>query len=215
MSPTDIKEIEKILSENSLPKINMRMYSLFKLLGNREKKEFIEHDLNELIKEIKEKESEYAEQVKNVTNYLEHLKVDKIVTPVRKIAEFIESDLLMTDPKFLGSIIDHYQRTDIEHKKVTNSPITGKIAWMKIIAILAIAGMIIGVGYYIYESGTFSNGIPGLSFSNKPTSEQLMKQYSTPEAMRAALDSGKLKYDELPPDIQKMIDKVKVPTITP
>lgn len=213
-SPKDTKEFEKIQRENSLPKTDHAMFSIFKLLGSREKKVFKPHNLKDFIQEIKQLENQEPEKVKNVINYLENLDIDKIVTPVRNIAEFIQEDLITPDAGFFGTIINHYERTDLEHKKVTNTPITGKSNWLKIILIVIV---IIAIGFGIYmliSSGTLSHGIPGLNFGGGPSSEQLMKLYPTPESMRAAIDSGKLNYDTLPPDIKALVDKIPSPIAT-
>lgn len=216
LSARNNKEIDDMQKKNHLPKMDHMMFSVFNLLASREKKPFKPHNIKELIKELtlRAKTPEEIAMTKNVTNYLKNLEVDKIVTPVRNIAEFIQGDLIQPDPKFFGTIINHYERTDLEHKKITNSPITGKTAWLKIILVIIIIAAI-GFGIYmLISSGTLSHGIPGLNFAGQ-SSEQLMKQYPTPESMRAAIDSGKLKYDTLPPDIKALVDKVPSLSATP
>src|SRR3990167_1622422 len=120
---SETKELELVLQKNSLPKTNDLLFKIFKLLGRREKSEFIPHQLKDLVKELEANEAKYPEQVKNIKIYIESLGVDQIVTPVRRIADFIEDDLIATSPSFLGEGLTHYQRLDFEHKKVTNSPI--------------------------------------------------------------------------------------------
>ena len=215
ISPGDNKELELVLKENALPKMNHLLFGMLKLLGKREKKQFQTHDLNDLVAEVAQHENEYGEQVTNLKNYLASLNINQIVTPVRSVVDFIEGDLLATDPKFLGDIVSAYQRTDVEHKKITNSAITGKVAWMKVIAILAIIVIIIAIGVMVWQSGMLSHGIPGLSLPNlnAPTPTDLMHKYPTPESLKAAIDRGEIKYGDLPPDIQKMVDTVKIPTV--
>lgn len=216
VSAENVKEIQNVLVKNSLPKINEKLAKIFRILGSREKQAndgeaFPPHELKNLMKELKEHENEYKDEVQNMINYLSHLKVDHIITPVRKISEFIEGDLKETDPKFLGDIVSAYQRTDMEHKHVTNKPITGKMPWLKIIAIVAIIGIVIGVGFWLYDSGLIPTGIPGLG-PDKPTMEEITAKYS-PEELRAAIDRGEVKYDDLPKEVQKMVDSVKLPTV--
>ena len=227
ISPTS-EALKLALEKNSLPKVNMLLFNLLKLLGRREKSEFTNHKLAELIKEISEKEKDYGEQIKNITNYLENLKIEEIVTPVRKITDYLEGDLLATDPQFLGTTISSYQRTDVEHKKVTNYPVGAKSAWIKWIAIFALVGMIAAIIYIAYDQGVFDSltgmfgsfqlqgGGPSFLQPNQPSaSENIMSKYPTPEALKAAIDRGEVDYNSLPPDIKKLVDGVKLPTASP
>ena len=225
---SDSEDLKLVLEKNSLPKMNVLLFNILKLLGRREKSEFVDHDLAKLIKDISDKENEYGEQVKNIKNYLENLQIEKIVTPVRRITDYIESDLLATDPQFLGTTISSYQRTDVEHKKVTNYPVGAKSAWLKWIAIIALIGLVAAIGYIAYDQGAFDSltgmfggfqiqgGGPSFLQPNQPSkSDTIMQQYSTPEALKAAIDRGEVDYDSLPPDIKKLVDGVKLPTASP
>lgn len=218
ISAKDNTELENILRTNNLPKLNPMLFGILKALGKQEKGkgEFTPHQLKDLVEEInKKKGEEYREQVTNIVNYLDHLKVEQIVTPVKKITEFLEEDLIATDPKFLGTVVSTFQRTDVEHKKVTNTPITGKIAWAKIIAIMAIVGLVGALIYLAWDSGMFSGGLPQLpGFETGKTIEEWTAVY-TPEELRAAVDSGKVDYDELPRELQKIIDSVELPKVVP
>ena len=222
------EDLKLLLEKNSLPKVNMLLFNLLKLLGRREKPNFEKHDLVGLIKEISEKESEYGEQIKNITNYLENLKIEEIVTPVRRISDYLESDLIATDPQFLGNTISSYQRTDVEHKKVTNYPVGAKSAWLKWIAIISLVFGLAAIVYIAYDLGAFDSftsmfgafqlggGGPTFLQPNQPSaSENIMSKYPTPEALKTAIDRGEVDYNSLPPDIKKLVDGVKLPTATP
>ena len=188
-----------------------------------DQKEFTPHKLKDLIGKISKKEDQYAEQVKNITNFLESLNVDEIVTPVKRVSEFLEDDLMETDAKFLGTIVSTFQRTDIEHRKVTNTPLTGKIAWMKFMAVAIIMLGIGAVAWIMYDSGTFESGftIPGFdSFSDSLTGavEDPIKKWTekyTPEELKAAIDRGEVDYDDLPKLLRDTVDSVKLPEVTP
>jgi len=208
------KELERILQLNSLKKVDYKLFNVFILLGHREKKDFTVHKLQELVDELTEEENEYAESVQNMKAYLDNLKVTEIVTPLRNISEFIEDDLITTDPKFLGTVISSYQRTDTEHKKITNSPVNAKIAWMKIIGIIAMIVAIVAVGYIVWSSGMLNNIVPTFTTPGN-SSDELMKKYPTPEALKAAVDRGEVDYNKLPPDMKRLVDNVKLPTVTP
>lgn len=207
-------ELERILKLNSLKKVDYTLFKVFKLLGHREKKDFTVHKLQDMIDELSEQQDEYSEAVQNMTAYLNNLNIQEVVTPLRNIAEFIEEDLITTDPKFLGTVISSYQRTDVEHKKMTNSPTTAKIAWMKIIGIMAMIIAIVAVGWIVWDSGMLNNIVPTFTTPGN-SSDELMKKYPTPEALKAAVDRGEVDYNKLPPDMKKTVDNVKLPTVTP
>lgn len=215
VSAGDNKAIEDVLRINALPKMNMMLFNILKLLGKREKESFNTHDLKLLVDEVSEHESEYKERVQNIKNYLSHLSISEIVTPVRKITEFIEGDLLATDSKFMGSIVTQHARTDTEHKKVTNTPERGKIAWIKIALILCMVGLIAFIAWYVYDSGMLENLLPKFNVPGAPTTPDIMSQYGTPEALKAAIDRGEVDYNSLPNDVQSMVDQVEPPTVTP
>ena len=224
---SDAENLKLVLEKNALPKVNVLLSNILKLLGRREKAKFENHDLAALIKEIGEKEGEYGEQIKNIINYLENLKIEEIVTPVRKISDFIEADLLATDPQFLGTTISSYQRTDVEHKKVTNYPVGAKSAWLKWIAIIALIVAMVAIIYIAYDQGAFDSitgmfgafqlnggGAPSFFTPNQPSaSENIMSKYPTPEALKSAIDRGEVDYDSLPPDIKRLVDGVKLPSV--
>ena len=210
VSAADNKEIETVLRLNSLPKMNMMLFNILKLLGKREKQSFTPHDLKQLVDEVSEHETEYKERVMNIKNYLSHLSINEIVTPVRKITEFIEGDSIATDSKFMGTIVTQHARTDIEHKKVTNTPEKGKKSWVMIGFIIAVVCLIIFAAYYIYDSGMLTNSLPTFGFQ-QPTTTSIMDRYPTPEALKAAIDRGEVNYDTLPTDVKKMVDAYEPP----
>ena len=224
VSAGDNKALEDVLKKNSLPRVNLMLFNILKVLGKMENQdEFTPHRLKDLISKISKKEDQYAEQVKNITNFLESLNVDSIVTPVKKVSEFLEDDLMETDAKFLGTIVSTFQRTDIEHRKVTNTPLTGKVAWMKFIAVAIVMMAIIAVAWILYDSGTFDSGfsIPGFDPSSlgfgEPVEDPLKvwTEKYTPEELKAAIDRGEVNYDDLPKVIRDTVDSVKLPEVTP
>ncbi len=220
ISAGDTNLLQEVLRKNSLPKIDNKLFATMKLLGKREKqkeiKEFNGHSLLALVEEVSKHENEYTEQVQNLTNYLEHLQVDQIVTPVRKTSEFLEEELITPDPKFLGDIVSTLQTVDLEHKKVTNVPISGKLPWMKIMLIVGLVGILGGCGYWLYSSGAFSNfSLGGFFGGTSQTSQDIMNQYPTPEALKVAISQGKVKESDLPPDIKREVDAIKLPATPP
>lgn len=209
-----VRELEILLSENSLPKVNMTLFKILKLFGKREKQQFVTHRIQDLIEEVSEHEDEFAEQARNIKMYLDQLNVKEIITPVKKITEFIESDLLATDPAFLGTMIQTWQRVDSEHKKVTNVPDKGKKSFVVLMLLL---GLVIAVGvalYYANEAGAFEgigSGLSQFSGSNGYDQESLMSRYPSGEALKNAVDAGQLDYNKLPKTVQEMVDLARAP----
>lgn len=249
LSP-EINGIEIMIEKNGLPKINMRLFDILHLFGQREKEskdgKFTPHKLKDLIKDISDfdtKKSKFAKaipkeddkhskEIKNIITFLHHLKIDEIVTPVKKLTEFLYDDLLATDPKYGGVVVTQHQITDLEHKKVTNSPITAKHAWMKMMLIIMGVVMVGAVIYLIYDAGYFDS-IQGMfpdpndfnfgSFQDAAmggspaasTDEALFAKYPEPSALRAAVDSGEVDYDSLSPAVKSFVDSVPSPKSSP
>lgn len=222
ISASDNKELETVLRKNNLPKMNMMMYTIFKFLGKREKaQDFTPHNLLELTQEVSEHEAEYKERVTNIKNYLSHLNVESIVTPVRKVSEFIEAELLESDPQFLGTIVTQVSKVDEEHKKITNAPEKGKVAWLKILLILSMVCVIIFIAWWVIDSGIITNMLPKINFGSSfggapaPTPEQsMMAKYPTPEALQTAIDRGEISKDALTPEMKKMLEGYNPPVLT-
>ena len=221
ISAADNKELEMVQRANALPKMNMMTYSIMKMLGKREKEEFTAHSLEKLVEEVSAHVDEYKERVQNIKNYLTHLNIQQIVTPVRKISEFIEGDLIETDPSFFGTIVTQVQRLDTEHKKITNTPEKGKIAWIKIMLILAIISVIAIAGWWIMDSGMLTmptfptfGGVTNFNTGGGGP-PPLMQQYPTPEALQSAIDRGEISEEALTPDMKKMLESYEPPKVTP
>ncbi len=208
ISPEDTKQIELLLKENKLPKIDKNLYQILRLMGlNEELKEGEKpkHSLKKLSELVEKEGGKHPEEVANMIQYIKNLGIDReIVTPIRKIGEFIERDLIETSAGFLGDVIAHYQRTDIEHRKVMNRPYGVKKPWMLVIGLMMVVLIIVAVVVYLLEDGAFEGIIPGLPGVEDP-GEAIMEKYPSPEALEAAIDSGELDFDELPKDIRSML----------
>lgn len=217
----NIKQLEDLLNKNSLPKINNRMFGVLKHFANKEKTEgFKEHSIKELIDQIEQHSSQYGDQVIELSNYLQSIEVDKIVTPTKKIVEFLDSDFKATDPKFFGTVMTTHLILEKDHKKITNYPVSAKKPWLKIILIVALIGLLIGIIYVFASGGAFNNIIPSFPIPGQPQGQSyneadLMKQYPSPEAMKEAINHGQLDYSKLPPDVKKMVDTIKTPIAIP
>ena len=215
---SESKELEIILELNKLPKVDGMLANIFKILGSKERDDFISHKLSELIDKIQgyekvqaqtELNERYSKEAMNMINYLDHLDVREIVTPLKKVSEFIQEDLIATDPKFMGTVVSSYQRTDMEHKKVTNTPIASKQAWIKFVAIFMAIGMVGAVGYIVYDGGHLDSMMGGMSMPSlgQISDDVIMKQYPNSESLRIAVDSGEVDYDKLSSTAQSIVDE--------
>lgn len=225
ISTADNAELDKVLRENSLPKLNMKLFSVLKAIGSKEKKDFAPFELKKLVEEVSKNQGKYNEQTLNLINYLENLNIDEIVSPVKSITEFIEEDLLATKPGFYGDIVSAYQRTDIQHKKINNMETTGKIPLMKLMLVVMMVAMVGFVIYYGYEQGWFNaftdigkgfegfQGIPSpgdFGAVQKPTAKDdaYYQNNYTPTSLRKAVDCGEIAVESLPKATAAMVESV-------
>jgi len=215
--------------------MNRILHNILRVFARREKVPFEAHDINKIVEEFAKHEDnpKYGEEVRNIKKYLEELDVQKIVTPVRKITEFITEDLIATSPSFLGELLPRYQRLDSEHKKITNIPQKSTGALLKIIVIALMAVVIIvglvyaidqgvfeGVSDFIENIGTLGEGFQGIPSPTTPfsvpsggidyTDEAIMANYPTPESLRAAINSGVVDYNKLSPFIKDLVDDIEI-----
>lgn len=222
--------IKELLEKHNLPRINMKFFNVLKTLGKHEKKGFIKHDIEEILDKLSSetnsklvailgRESKYKEASIDVVEFLESLETTEIVTPVKEIAEYIEDDLITTDPGFYGTVITTHQRTDLEHKKITNTPVGPKRPYAILLAII-FGLMLAGIGLYLlYENGTFDQVtglIPEIKF-DMPNSiatldpNSIGAKYPTPESARAAIDRGDATLQQFPPSMRGIISSTPSP----
>jgi len=211
VSQADVTELVNLLTTENLPKVNKNLWKILKVFAVREKagKDFEPHDLLQLQAEVTKNPNLNKVEVKNMITFLGNLKKDKISTPVKRVAEFLEGDLITTDPGFIGEIIGHVQRVDNEDRKITNSPVHVKKSWAKMVAVAMVIGIAIFGIYYLYETGAFEDlPIPGLPSAEKEK-QDIMAEFGTPEELKAAIDRGEIDKNDLPKDIQRMVDSLE------
>ncbi len=229
----EITELELMLKKNNLPKVDGTLFSIMKILGRKEKIQngkFEPHDIQKMLEELGDKKDDYSDEIRNMITYLEHMNVDKIITPVKRLGEFLEGDLLETDPKFYATVQALHERADKGNKVITNAEIGPKAAWMKMAVIFMLVGMIGFAVYWMYDQGYFDSflaigeGFQGLQgvipapgnfqVPTAKNSQYYMDNY-TPEELKAAIDRGEINEDELPQDIQEMVKDIEPPQIQP
>ena len=208
-----LTELKMVLDKNNLPRIDGNLFTVLKLAGHKEKegKDFEAVDLVKLIDTIGGEGNKYSEAVENIKNFLTHLDTDKIVTPVRKITEFLEDDLMASDPQFFGTIVKSNLATEDELRKVTNTVIGSKGPLLKIILIIMVVGLGAFIVWFLYDTGTLEDfGLESMfgSLSGGPGEEErILKKYPSPELLEAAIQSGEEDYDDLPLEVRKLVDQ--------
>jgi hypothetical protein len=222
MSP-HIKELELISAKNDLPKLSLTLYKVLHMLKLREKKDFqsfkVKSLLDDLSKEKDDDPKRYA-QYQDVISYLKDLDVDEIVTPVKRVSEYLEESFMATDPKYMGSVKTAVQLALTENREVNHNPISAKGGWIKILAVMMGVGLLGTLLYLGYTSGTF-DGITAMipDISNVSLQPQQAVNptggYDSPEAAKAAIDSGNAKITDFPSEMRSLINSVETPTVAP
>lgn len=233
----DTKALELMLKKNSLGKMDRMMHNILRVLGRREsseEKEFEPHNIKDLVEEFANTKGEYQEEVKQIKAYLDEMDVDKIVTPVRKITDFITDDLIATHPSFLGGMLQQYHRVQGELRIITNRPEKPTGSYMKFIMVALLIGMG-GAGAYIaYDSGAF-DGITGFTdnlgtiqegFKGLPAPGQIQRtntggtdysdaalqsKYPDCNALKADINAGVLDFNKMSTTMQGFIEDCPAP----
>jgi len=233
----EAKELEMMMKKNGLPKMNRLQLDVLTQLGKREKKEFKEHNIEKIIEAFEKSHTQNPAAIQPIINYLEELDIDKIVTPVRNVTDFITEDLVALPPSFLGSIIPRYQRLDVEHKKITNTPLKGGAGFMKMVLVIVLGIAIVGGVYIAYDKGVF-DGVTdftdnlstiGEGFQGLPSPTQgiqtsgaadyadatIQAKYPEPQDLVTAINSGEVDYNKLSSTMKSYVDNIEPVEVAP
>ena len=228
----ETKELELMLKRNALPKMDKTSYKIMSIFGKREKDDFESHNISDLISALSKKSAEFPTDVRMMQEYLHDLNTDKIVTPVRKITEFIHNDLIATSPSYLGGLLRQYHRANSEIRSMTNSPVKPTTNFMKI-GIIAMMGVLIVAGlYFASEEGMFDgifkftdsmstigdglSGIPAPGQFQTPNmggadfSDAALQAKYTSEELKVAVNNGEVDYNKLSQNMKDMLDNVEL-----
>jgi hypothetical protein len=194
--------------------------NVLKILGKTEKEDFTVHDITSLKAKLLEHKDRYKQRISELINFMAELQTEEVVTPVKRMVDFVEGDLKTIDAKFMGTVFTQAVKMDESSQRVLNPILTAKKSWVVMILALGMLGSMGGMGYFANEAGAFDNlgsGIvPQISSGGSAYSqEQLMKNYPNAAALRAGVDSGALKYDLLPKNVQTMVDNTPSPVPVP
>ena len=214
-----VKELEIILRNNHVSKVSNNLLDIFKQLKNKEKdlkpdEPFTPHNIAKLIEEIQQNPNKNPEVAENLEQFCKNLGTEEIVTPIKGVEEYLDKELKVTNPQYMGSIVNMNERVDNMRKKVTNTPITGKNPYIKLIAILSLVGLIAGVGIWAWQSGALDNALPhiGPPPNTGISQDDLLKKYPDAGAAKAAIARGEVKLSDFPKTFQDLIKNAKLPT---
>jgi len=188
------------------------------------------HSVAELKKIFENEKGEFPDQVREINNYLKELDITEIVTPVRKITDFITGDLIATIPSFLSDGIARYQRLDGTLREITNVPVKPKgnmMKYMMIIFPIVLGVLIIFTGHnegwfdgiidFTDNLGTIQEGFKGLPApgaivrtSNTGGADysdaSLMSKYPDCDSMTVAINTGTLDYNKMSASMKGLVD---------
>jgi len=254
-----LEELKLFLVKNSLPRMNILQQTMIKMLGRKERKKELKelhlaksainkqidegkddkdveippHDIDVLLNDIAERQDQFPQEATNLTNYIKGLDIDTIVTPCRKISEYIEDDLIATNPTFLGELLPRVQRLLGKHGEITNSPYSSKNAWMMKLVFISFIGIGIAMILWMNEEGFFNqitsmfpspsqfsgvgdafNAGQSSTASVDQCSDDYLQKNFTPEELKVAQDNG-TNTCELSETLQMSVDGAQLPTATP
>ena len=227
-----VKEMEMILEKNELPRMSLMLHRVLSRISKHEKRKFEAIKMATILEDLDKRKSETPQRLEeylNMITFIQDLSIDEIVTPVKRVTEYLDASFLAPDPKFMGSIRSAFETMDREDKIVNNVEISDKKGVMKLVIIMLVVVLFAGILYYGYSEGMFDDltnlipsfdagGLGGLSDlgGGSATPEQTaFAKFPTPEAARAALDRGEVILDDFPEDIRKLIESVESLGIAP
>ena len=212
----ELKELDTVLERNDIKKFTMLWYKVLKQFAKGEKRNFEAQEKIKLIealsKDLKSNPKRYADY-EDVIEFLKDQPLDKIVTPVRRVTDYLDDTFLAPDPAVFGAIKTSLKMLLNENREVNHVEIKAKKGWMKIALVCAVIVMGACIAWFIYDGGYLDN--LGASFGGSlggPNDEQIKSQFPNCPSLRAAVDSGKLKYDSLSKSIQDVYNSCSAPT---
>jgi len=198
------------------------------------------HEIDELYKIFAEEEGEFPDQVREIKKYLNELDINQIVTPLRRITEFIHDDLRATVPTFLAQGVDRANQLDGTLRDVTNvarKPKGNMMKYMLIIMPIVIGILIVGMGFsegwfdgiiaFTDNLGTIQEGfkdtgigsIGSIQYKNQGgvdySDNAIRDRYPDCHALQADIDAGVMDYDKLSSLMQGFIDTCDKVVVTP
>lgn len=214
-----LKELELLCTQHSLPKIDRNMLDVLNLLSKREKSMkkgeiFKGHDIKKLVEQIMTNADANPEKAINLKTFLDELDTAQLLTPVRRVSDFLDEELKETDTKYLADVSTQHQRAETENRIMTNRPIKGGKSITKLVVVIMIAVMAIGVVVYLVSSGQLSHGIS--MFPTTPTAGtagggilhamDIAGKYPTPESLVNAIKTNAVTCSQLDGELKSMVN---------
>ena len=207
---SELKGLENIITQNEIPPLNMLFYKAMKHLSKKEKRKFEALEKKTLIESLskhrdatKERFAEYQ----SVIEYIEELPFEKIVTPVKRVSEWLDRTFLAPDPAIMGAIKTSLELAINQDKEINHVEIKAKKGWMKIILLMCVIGMGIAIGWFIYDGGYLDDLGSGFGASFGAISDQeLQARYPTCSQLVNAVNAGTVKYDQMSKTGQSIYD---------
>ena len=211
---SELKGLEQVITRNELPRLNMLFYKAMKHLVKKEKRKFEALEKKSLIEDLskhRDANKERFAEYQSVIEYLDELPFDKIVTPVKRVTEWIDQTIMSPDPAIMGAIKTSLELALNQNKEINHVEIKAKKGWMKMILVMCVIGMGIAIAWFVYDGGYLENlgGAFG-GFSD----EQIKSKYPTCEALTNAMKTGEIKYASLSKGSQTVYDSCQV-SVTP
>lgn len=195
---SELKGLENIITKNELPRLNILFYKAMKHLAKKEKRKFEALEKKALIESLskhrdatKERFAEYQ----SVIEYLDELPFEKIVTPVKRVTEWIDQTILSPDPAIMGAIKTSLELALNQNKEINHVEIKAKKGWMKIILLMCVIGMGIAIGWFVYDGGYLDN-LGGASFGAISDTE-LQARFPQCNMLVDAVNAGSVKLDQI------------------
>ena len=220
VSPENNTKVEQFLRDNKLHKVNRTLLNALYYIGKREahdESKFTPVNLESFFTKVATDQEEYAQEAKNFLTFFKNLGVDEVVSPCKKISEFIFEDLITTMPQFYGLVVKTYEQAKGKYNKVTNEPKTAKTNWMIIGLIIGLIVMGAVVAIWAVSSGAFNHllstlpsigpSLPGATGgSGKLTMQQIGTSYPTPKSLVDAIHAQAVSCSQLPDDAKHMVN---------
>ena len=222
-------KVKKIEIANQLNELKDRLVLPAKIDddGNRANK-FTPIEIAKLLNEIQERSDDFPVEAENMKNYVQSLGIDYIVTPIRKLSESLQEDLITTSASFLGELLPRIQRVDNEHKTISNKPVTSKWAWVKWVLLLGMLLVLVSMIVYGIQHGWFdyfTNMLPkadsfaafqpiATKATQSCTDAALQAKYPEPLELKIAVMEGR-ETCKLSDFMQQMVDSTPLPEVEP
>jgi hypothetical protein len=206
----ELKELDTVLERNDIRKFSMMWYKILKQFARGEKRKFEAMEKLKLIealsKDLKSNPKRYADY-EDLIDFLKDQPLENIVTPVRRVTDYLDETFLAPDPAVFGAIKTSLKMLLNENREVNHVEIKAKKGWMKIALLFAVIGMGAMIGWFVYDGGYLDD--LGSSFGGSfggPNDEQIMSKYPSCASLKSAVSGGSLDYNSLSAKVKAIFD---------